>query len=60
MPLFFEEGLHFLVFQEIPKNDIPNLLIILEFNNCLINDTNSTLLTKMPRESLCHENDNDK
>ena len=44
----------------MPKNDIPNLLIILEFNNCLINDINSTLLTYMPRESLYNENDNDK
>ena len=44
----------------MPKIDIPNLLIILEFNNCLINDNNSTLLTKMSRETLWDENDNDE
>ena len=44
----------------MPKIDIPNLLIILEFNNCLINDIDSTLLKKMPRERLWNENDNDK
>ena len=40
--------------------DILSLLIILEFNNCLINDNNSTLLTKMPRETIWNENDNNK
>ena len=44
----------------MPKDDIPNLLIIQEFNDCLINDDNSTLVTKMPRETICNENDNDK
>ena len=42
------------------KIDIAKHLILLEFNNCLINDNNSTLITKMSRETLWDENDNDK